>query len=826
MSKSDCLISQNAVSNPAESRYNEVVSSDLPYEGSIELFIKLVEFVLIKEPSGLIQTMISRSSLNFYFRNIGNRWVQDFLLKLFCSTDRFLNLNNFIQGHIYLKLMELNVFETLFKCILGNFEVDLFPVFQVPSGVHLDNFNDNLVGIESKYNNVFHSSVDQKNFAFEIVPDISRYDIDLLADIVTKKNKGATYANLEASKKKKLSDRLKKSVTRVIENNKEEKESEKGSTKFERGLDFASVSIGIPAKRGSKNPKKKLGIFIDLKRIENVTDDDERMKFQIVEQSRRMAMRKKAMTSKANSRKKVIEVWNNRSIVSRLKLGQSKFFLLSLVKTAFGYNPIKNTFKKITDTFIKRRDDESKHLIYRQIKGKTPFGKLLKEHNMKYMRKKSKLVPANQSPSRRSLHVSTPGGRVSRQLAAARKSRGGSPTAGERFTDSPNNLRPPRSQFNWKNRKKPSIQVIQEVEEDSQSKNSHRMTLDITGRIKRQRSNLHASQNQAGVKPKLSRTRTPIRPGHYRRRSMRPSEDNSLPSIDKKSSMISSKSRQNSRSPKMFKKNALSPNKPEDQEKTKKERRRRSKGKVETKNPSNNKKELSGSKSKQRSQRSQRKSRSSSRSNHSSSVSKSSLKRKSNFYKSSKLSMRRNFLRKLGKFLVISGAINKDTMKQDEQKIERKNSEDYEAFEKSLEKVQLGRRRSLIIKENFSMVMRYKEELQGRRQGGSGSKGKILKRRRSINKQKISNERRVGRFLPSIRQLKLGAKKDANKYIQMFTIMLKKLIPEKLDPIVINMIDVVNNEVLVKFKVSTKIQNHLDLDWPSYSHWLNHKLRY
>ena len=35
--------------------------------------------------------------------------------------------------------------------------------------------------------------------------------------------------------------------------------------------------------------KKNKNIFIDLKRIEDVQDDDDRMKFQIVEQSRRMA---------------------------------------------------------------------------------------------------------------------------------------------------------------------------------------------------------------------------------------------------------------------------------------------------------------------------------------------------------------------------------------------------------------------------------------------------------------------------------------------------------------------------------------------------------
>lgn len=61
-------------------------------------------------------------------------------------------------------------------------------------------------------------------------------------------------------------------------------------------------------------------MFIDLKRIENVQDDDNKIKFQIVEQSRRMAARKKEITTKHMTASKKQEIWNTRSLVSRIKL--------------------------------------------------------------------------------------------------------------------------------------------------------------------------------------------------------------------------------------------------------------------------------------------------------------------------------------------------------------------------------------------------------------------------------------------------------------------------------------------------------------------------
>lgn len=55
--------------------------------GKIGLIIKLLEFMLIKEPAGLVADYMSSEALNFFFGYIQDTYMQDFLLKILTSTD-------------------------------------------------------------------------------------------------------------------------------------------------------------------------------------------------------------------------------------------------------------------------------------------------------------------------------------------------------------------------------------------------------------------------------------------------------------------------------------------------------------------------------------------------------------------------------------------------------------------------------------------------------------------------------------------------------------------------------------------------------------------
>ena len=59
-------------------------------------------------------------------------------------------------------------------------------VNQVDRNLNMDNFQEAMMGAESKFANVFHGSVDWKNFNYELPMDISRYDVDLLDGVMMK----------------------------------------------------------------------------------------------------------------------------------------------------------------------------------------------------------------------------------------------------------------------------------------------------------------------------------------------------------------------------------------------------------------------------------------------------------------------------------------------------------------------------------------------------------------------------------------------------------------------------------------------------------------
>jgi hypothetical protein len=129
-----------------------------------------------------------------------------------------------------------------------------------------------------------------------------------------------------------------------------------------------------------------------------------------------------------------------------------------------------------------------------------------------------------------------------------------------------------------------------------------------------------------------------------------------------------------------------------------------------------------------------------------------------------------SYIEQLGSFFLKKG---KQGMAKDQfdtgKFIYRKNSLELEnqAPEK---KEKFQRRRSLYIKENFSLVMQYKKARNN------------MKGKQSISK---GHTGQIGRIGPKL-------EKQAADYIQMFSKLLSKFLPNKLPPIMINMIDVVN----------------------------------
>lgn len=148
----------------------------------------MLDFLLLKEAGQLLTEIMLPYSLNFLLRFLDNSFVSDFFVTILDSSDKYFQFNNFMQNHIYLKLVELDFFETMCIRVLGNVKKPLRPTNKVQRNLNLDNFQEALMGAESKYANVFHASVDCTNFNFEISPEISRYDVDFLADIVQEKD--------------------------------------------------------------------------------------------------------------------------------------------------------------------------------------------------------------------------------------------------------------------------------------------------------------------------------------------------------------------------------------------------------------------------------------------------------------------------------------------------------------------------------------------------------------------------------------------------------------------------------------------------------------
>jgi hypothetical protein len=71
---------------------------------------------------------------------IKNSFVRDFMIKMLDSSDKYFQFNNFMQSHIFLKMVEVDFFETMSINILGNAKLPLMSVNKVQRNLNLDNF--------------------------------------------------------------------------------------------------------------------------------------------------------------------------------------------------------------------------------------------------------------------------------------------------------------------------------------------------------------------------------------------------------------------------------------------------------------------------------------------------------------------------------------------------------------------------------------------------------------------------------------------------------------------------------------------------------------